>query len=494
MIGAILSLLIPNLAITAGEPPRVRYVVKLGKTAWEPIALPELEPVIEAKTLARLTKGGTMRIEKSGWADLATGDYALTIEGRFIEDAESFSIYLGFGKGTRDDLPSLHVAETVGLQKANRAEMEKRIQDGTTRAAERMAELLDPRLEAVRLKVPQPLVEGELTTTWGPVDIPSPVSPGKMMKQLLDVTEPDHERFAALASVAPQAFDQPAARDAIIRAVLLDPSSDLRGRAASALAPVARTHVPTQRLILHAMRNELDDNVLGELTALSQTFPGLSRKEALETWLELVSAESTPPSSASKIAQLLAEEENIPNIDLAVARCLEQDALMYGKKSACAQWLLKKVPAERRFSVVGRYLANVRVWEQGEINTLGDVFDALKGGKDGLSPEVAAAMFAVAERPSAGRARRDAVQALSDHPAPSAALVERLVPLLFEPSLTSTALRTIEEWVSAKPELREMSLGAIKRVREKSTFLPKPSHGDPHQDMEEAIRRLERKK
>lgn len=489
-------LVAPCAAWAAGEPPRVRYVVKLTTQSWEPIALAELEPVVESKVLGPLSEKGVMRLEKSGWADLASGDYAITIEGRFIEDAGDFSIYVGFAKGQRDDLPSLHVAESVPLDKVPRAEMEQRIQAGATRAATRMAALLGPRLEAVRLRVPPPITEERVTTTWGEVDIPAPKSPTKLMKDLLDVTEPDHVRHEALKSLASHAFDQAPARDAIVRAMLLDPQPDLRGRAAEALAPVARTHVPTQRLVLLAMRREVDDRVLGELVALSKTFPGLSRKEALETWLEVVSNEATPPSSASAIAQLIAAEESVPNLDLAVARCLDQQALMYGKKAACAQWLLKEIPPERRFSVTARYLSAVQVWEQGEINVFQDVISAVTENRHAstkLRPEVAEAMFALLERKNAGRARLEAVIQLARHPAPSPAVVERLLGAVVERDLVSMILRTLDEWVDDAPQLTDMVLGALKRVREKAQYLVKPSHGNPYEDLDKAIAQLEKK-
>lgn len=500
-LGVALAIVVASLAVNpvlaAGEPPRVRYVVKLTTQAWEPIALAELEPVVESKVLGPLSERGVMRLEKSGWADLASGDYAITIEGRFIEDAGDFSVYVGFGKGTKDDLPSLHVAESVALDKLTRAQMEERIQACATKAATRMAQLLAPRLEAVRLRIPPPITDERVTTTWGEVDIPSPKSPTKLMKDLLDVTEPDHVRYEALKSLASHAFDQPPARDAIVRAMLLDPLPDLRARAASSLAPVARTHVPTQRLVLLAMRREMDDRPLRELVELSKTFPGLSRKEALETWLEVVSSEATPPSATSAIAQLIAAEERVPNLDVAVARCLQQEALMYGKRSACAQWLLRDVPLERRYSVTARYLAGVQVWETGENNVFEDVINAVTENKNAstkLRPELVEAMFSLLERKSAGRARREAVVQLARHPAPDAAAVERLLAAIGERELVSMIVRTLDEWVDDVPALKDMVIGALRRVQQNAQYLVKPSYGNPYEDIAKAIERLERKK
>jgi hypothetical protein len=57
-----------------------------------------------------------------------------------------------------------------------------------------------------------------------------------------------------------------------------------------ALTPVARNHLPTQRVLLSAMRLEVADEVVVALAKVSQSFVGLSRLETLATWLELVAA------------------------------------------------------------------------------------------------------------------------------------------------------------------------------------------------------------
>ena len=52
--------------------------------------------------------------------------------------------------------------------------------------------------------------------------------------------------------------------------------------------------------------------------------------------------------AAEKVAGLLKKEKNVPNLEFAVAACLQQEAVVYGKRGACAQGLLQKIPAARR--------------------------------------------------------------------------------------------------------------------------------------------------
>lgn len=486
------ALVFAVIVAAPGDPPLVKYAAKVVTKSWEPIALKEVERMVESKALAVLTKPGTMRLEKSGYADLASGDYALTIDGRFIEEAESFSVYLGFGKGRKDDLPSFNVADTVALAKLDRAKMQQRIEAMAARAGERLVEVLAPRLEAARLAIPPPAIESpELPVEWGAVEIPRVSSPSKAIRTLLDPRSPDHERHRALTELQGQVFDQQPPRNAVERCVVSDPTPELRARCADVLEAVSRAHVPTQRVLLAAMRREVDERVLGTLTKISTAFVGLSRKEALATWLELVVSEATPGSSASNVAQLLAEEDDVPNLDIAVAACLRQQALAYGKKSACAQWLLRKVPEPRRLAVVAPYLRSVRVWDTGENNVYGDVVQEVPGrGSKPIDPALAAIFLEIAERPSAGRARRDALYQLTRHPAPTPEVMQRLLRLVPEPHLATSALRAIHELAERTPALAPMTAGALERLRETVRYLPEPHTENPYRAIDETITRL----
>src|SRR5687767_6738912 len=213
------------LVAAPGDAPLLKYTTKVMTKSWEPIEIPEVERFLEAEVLQILTAPGTVRLEKSGFADLQTGDYSLLINGRFIEEAERFSVYLTFGKGKRTDLPSFHAAHTSdALGKKPRSEMQRLISAAASSAAKRMIEVLAPQLEAARLKADPPVLEDpELPTDWGTIDIPRVQSKDKAIQTLLDVRNPDHERHKALTEVQGHVFDQEAARHAVELCMLRDP-------------------------------------------------------------------------------------------------------------------------------------------------------------------------------------------------------------------------------------------------------------------------------
>jgi hypothetical protein len=485
------------IASAPGDAPMVRYVTKVVTKSWQPLELKDVERMIEASALEQLTRGGAMRLEASSYADLKTGDYTLTIDGRFIEEAEKFSVYLTFGSAKRDDLPSFHVSDTDSIGKLPREQMQKRIEALAKRAGTQLMEALGPLLESARLHVVAPPIDQPtLPWEWGPIEVPDVRSPSKAIRELLEVKNPDHVRYAGLEAIKGQAFDQPAARDAIVLCTLRDPLPRLRASCAEALAPVARAHVPTQRVLLLAMRNEIDEQVLQALTSLAKDFVGLSRKESVETWLEIVASEATPGSAVDHVARLLAEEGDVPNLDLTIAKCLQEESLAQGKKHACAGTLLRNVPPQRRLRIVWKYLEQISVFEQGEQNNFDELKDNLFRTKIPYDAAFAELLLKTAERRSAGFIRGDLLYHYAEYAPPSPNAIERIVQLAREPRLTRMAARAIDELVhkSKDDAIRVMALGALKRLAGDASFIRGKFGGDPRRELMEEIERLDRAK
>lgn len=486
-----LGLLLASLLVTAGEPPAVRHLAKTETRSWEPIKVEEVNRVVEAAVLGTLTPGGHLRLEKAdGFAALVQRDYSLLIEGRFVEEAESYSIYLTFGPGQKKDLPSFHVFDTVGIGKRERGKMLELIEATAQRAGRRLAAVLNPQLERVRLRLVRPnLDDTELPFQWEALALPEVGSPESWLRTLLDVRSPDHERFGALEKIKSQIFDQASARNAALRCALRDPKPELRAACVRALEPAARVHVPTQRLLLQAMREEADDAVMRSLLEVSKLFVGLSKKETIDTWLELVASDATPASTASGIAQALANEGDVPNLDVAVARCLRLEALAYGKKYACIQWLLPKIPEARRYGVVYGYLENAG-FEYGDgqlaFDSLLDL--AIARGSDPLAPEYAELLLGLLERPGPVWMRRRVLFALERHPAPSPALLERVLAQVHKPGLANTALEITGRLARRAPDLAGMTVGALERLQETATWMPQKYGGDPHETLSKTLK------
>lgn len=485
-------------AMLSAGPPMVHYTTKAVTQSWEPISIKQVEKNIEGAALKKLTASGGMRLKKTGFSDLRKGEYSLIINGRFIEEAERFSVYLSFGSGTREDLPSFRASDTSGpLGRKSRSKMQKMIIQTAERAAARLAKVLGPQLDSVRLRVERPKLERpEMPFEWGTIDVPEVRGKNKAIRTLLNVRNPDHERHKALAKIKGFVFDQQAARNAVEHCLLRDPSPDIRSNCASALEAKARNHVPTQRVILHAMRTEVDERVITRLAKISATFVGLSRMETIATWLHIVADEASSARAVGEIAKLLGKEGDVPNLDFAVAACLHQDVLVYGRRGPCADHLLQNLPPERLKAVVWRFLENGS--DYGAERSLFE--DVVKRAvskrynrKNKPDPAYGELLLKVAERRSAGKGtRRIALYEGRKLFPKNLATIERLLKLAWEQPMLQPSVSTAIDLTRKDPKLQTATLGALKKIREKGQFYPRPHRSNPYEILDKAIARLER--
>ncbi len=469
--------------------PDVRYAVHIESRSWQPLDDKEVTALLENTALPILTRSGLMKLTKSGFADLKKGDYSLLVEGRFIEEAEQFSVYVTFGPGTQNEVPSFYASETDDIGRRPAAAMQKVITTLATKTAQRLIELLEPRLS----NAAPGIASGVLPQGFGPVVIPTVAAPTDAIKKLLDVRNEDNVRLTAWTQLKEHTYDQPAVERAMQICMLRDPSPEVRVRCVEALAASSRTRAPVQRLVLAAMRQELEPEVLKALTDLSQNFAGLSRKEAIATSLNLVASEATPGESASAIAGLLAREGDVPNLDLAVSQCLQQQALAYGKKTACADELLRIIPPARRTAVVWKYLEKVAVHEQGEANTYDTVFKSVAGYDSKPLPEALAALFLkVALRPQSGNAKPDALVAAARYPHPPPLVVQQLMSMTTDGHYGWMAVRAVSEMARNSPEQKPLIIKTAQHLIETEPFFHRAHTPDPKEDLEKLIKDLSR--
>lgn len=488
------AVLVTLALLAPAELPEVRYTTTVVTRSWEPIALAEVERMVEQAVEEPLTAPGKMRFVRSEVSALGEGDYVVRVAGRFVEEAERFTVYLSFGPGKQDDLPSLVAAQTSdALGRKSRAEMERRIRETARRAAARLAEALSPWLDRARIDVAGPEAQPVLPMQWGEIEIPEVTDRRKAIRTLMDPRAPDHARGNALREVKGHAFDQQPARNAIEHCVLRDPSPELRARCVQALAPVARAHVPTQRILLHAMRTDVEERVLDALAKVSQGFVGLSRLETVATWLHMVATDATPARAAEKVARLLSKEKDVPNLEVAVAKCLQQESVVYGKRYACAKSLLPRIPAERRPRVVWRYLQEASVFGSGERLTYEAVLAAtMEDRKHPPSPAMSALMLDLAERPATGRLRYKATYLAGRYAPATERTIERLLALSHEPRLSRTAIQAAVAVVRREPSLAPATIAAFDALERKATWYPQPARSNPYEELEKAKKRLVR--
>lgn len=484
MIGLLLVLL------TTAPTPTLNYVVKSESRTWQPIEADTIDKVLDTATVPPLSELALFRIQKSGFADLKKGDYTLLIEGRFIEESEQFSVYLTFGPGLVAELPSLVVSVTAEIGKRSAAEMQKLVE---ALAKEASTKLVTALRQSARVPGSEGLPDLDVSTfSWGAVRVEKPKENSGPISELVDVRNPDHMRANAAAALAGHAVDQPAAARALEWCVLRDPTPKIRAQCADALAPVARNRVPTQRVLLKAMRQEVDDNALASIVLLGKGFVGLSRKEALATWLDLIAEDRTPAQGASKAADLLHDEGNVPGMEVAVAKCLLQDALAYGKKSACAG-LFRSIPEARRLAVAAPYLKVVSAHSQGESMVADEVIEYLTKPK-GKNPAVADLLLEVIARPGAGRARQKATDEIAKVAEPSAELVSKLSPFLLDPFIGNQVVYAMSEIARGKPDLNDSIIATLTSARDKMTGIPQRHRGNPKDRVNEVLKNLSRRR
>jgi hypothetical protein len=188
---------------------------------------------------------------------------------------------------------------------------------------------------------------------------------------------------------------------------------------------------------------------------------------------------------------LLEEEGDVPNLDFAVAACLQQEAIVYGKKSACAN-LVDDIPAPRRAAVVWKYLDSLNAYSQGDMNTFERILaNTLERRSDPADPDLAELMLRIGERKTSGRAREKAIYTAGYFAPATPGNVQRLIRLTWEQATALSAFRAIEEMTDRAPDLTEMALGALVRVKEKVRYYPQPSRTNPYEELDETIERLQ---
>jgi hypothetical protein len=472
--------------------PNVRYVTKIEVRSWQPIEKEDQERLVETQTLNELGKKGLLRLEKSKFSELAEADFSLVIEGRFIEDAGKFSVYLTFQPQKRSDAPSLYVLDTDEVENKSVSEMQKIIQALTARAARRLAATLEPYIGgSADLAMIEP---DTLPLRWGELDVPHLKNPQGAVAILSDVRNEDHERFKALADLRGHIFDQAPARMAAELCVLYDPLPRLRSDCVDALAPVARTRVETQRLLLFAMRNDAEAEVVRAIATVSKGFVGLSRKEALATWMEVLADDTSPAEAASPIADLLREENGVPNLELAVTKCILGKSLAYGKRQACASSLLRKLPKDRQNAVALRFLQQSKAESRADTNVFDDVIEVTRpeNYKARLDPALAKAMTDAMLLPRYEWGTHKLLYALRQHPPPDAALVDKLLIVAKRRKFASSTFQTIDEIIGDNPALRPIALERLKRFEQTITYMSETNRGEPKEDLHKLIARLEK--
>jgi hypothetical protein len=259
---------------------------------------------------------------------------------------------------------------------------------------------------------------------------------------------------------------------------------------------VARVNVQTQRVLLHAMRSEYDDQVLGALARVSQAFTGLSRAEALDTWLFLIASPGTPAQAVNDIADVLSKEGNVPNLDVAIASCLRQGNLLFSKKYDCADDLLRILPPDRRVAVAYDYLAHADAVDLQDHMTMKEVMEWLT--RDNQKPEgrECDVLVALATRSQQMTVQSSAAYALGHCADPVPAHADKIAAVMKERG-SWPLVRALTDMADKSPQMKEhvtkVITAQIEKLKKRGCTSA-PSEPSTRKELEEALERLNRRR
>ncbi len=313
------ALLLAALALVfvarAAEAAPTTVAVKLRSTAgsWQPIAPADLGRAVEGAVLEELSRPGQLQLARA--AGPLEADLELRIEGRLLDEAQTYTVALTIGPSRAEDLPSLSATETVALDDATRAQLLSRVEGAARSAAKGLWAVLAPQLRRRSGQAgegPPPGLDASaaLPWQWGAVRVPRP-----SLASAADLDSKDHgKRRAALRELTSLALSEASPRNALERCALEHPDTDTRRGCLEALRPLSRRTPPTQRVVIEVFRRDPDSRLRDEAVEQMSYFTGAGRAQAIQAWMEA--------AALGKSCGPLEKLGDLPNLDLVIVKCL----------------------------------------------------------------------------------------------------------------------------------------------------------------------------
>lgn len=312
------------LALSAAEAraapiPTASYRVEASAGSWQPLAPADIAKTIEQAALEVLSRPGLMQVKKHDPKKEPTSgaEYTLEIKGRLLDEAETHTVYLSFGSGTKSDLPSFQASDTVSLATRSKGEMLGRVEKSARKAAGQLLEALRPALEQAQRGRDNGSTEilgerGALPYQWGDVEIPT----AKLSAGSADLdSKKAEERQASLRLLTSLVLqDDAPARHLLESCALKHPLEEMRVGCLKALAPASRRIAPTQRVVIEALRKDKSSDVQKEASEQMLYFSGVARDEAIQAWLEA--------TAKGNVLGPINQLGDLPNLDVAIHRCM----------------------------------------------------------------------------------------------------------------------------------------------------------------------------
>lgn len=466
----VLILILVPLPAAAG-PFKVGVEVRSTAGSWQPIAPADLSRAIENAALEELSRPGQLQLSRGQKGDLS--DLLLLVEGRLLDEAQTYTVALTIGPGARADAPSLTAAETVVLEKLSRAQILEKVEAAARAAAKGLWGVLGPQL--ARLKDagqggPPPNLDADKTLPWqwGAVRIPK-----ASLASAADLDSKDHQkRQAALRELTSLALSEASPRHALERCALDHKDQETRRGCLEALRPLSRKPGPTQRVVIEVYRKDPDSRIREEAIEQMLYFTGAGKSEAIQAFLEA--------ASLGKGYGPLAELGDLPNLDLVIVKCLlarkkGEARPTEGQHFGCIE-LLEPLTHARRRAILWpflketdkngpRYLEGAGEREGSTGTPWARAVDALLEDATSWDPELEDVLWGRYQRTLSSHS----LQVLCDYAIPSQRLLERMLEVV-QTAGAACALRAVEKMGKAEPKLGALAKDRLAEMQAMGNF------------------------
>lgn len=468
-------------------PLKVAVEVHSTAGSWQPIAPADLARTIESAALEELSRPGQLQLGRGTRREDA--ELLLRIEGRLLDEAQTYTVALTVAPGLAQELPSLNAAETVVLEKASRAQILGKVEDAARAAAKSLWGVLGPQLkrrEGSPGAGPPPSLDGSMTLPWqwGAVRVPKP-----SLASAADLDSNNYEkRAAALRELTSLALSEASPRNALERCALEHKDHDTRRGCLEALRPLSRAIAPTQRVVIEVFRRDSDSRIRDEAVEQMSYFTGPARAEAIQAFLEA--------ASLGKGYGPLADLGDLPNLDLVIVKCLlarrkGEVRPSEGQHFACIE-LLEPLPYARRRAVLWPFVSetdkNAPRYLEGAGEREGNIgtpwaraVDALLDEAPSWDPELEQVLWGRYQRTLSSHA----LDVLCSYAVPSPRLLERMLEVV-QTAGSACALRAVQSMALKDPKLAPVAKEKLAEMVAMGNF----QKGVRAEDLEQVIKKL----
>jgi hypothetical protein len=382
--------------------------------SWMPIAELDLAAVLRDHVVSQLSSTGVLRLSKlqrhpmSGRMLTDKAEMLLDLQGDVIGEAGTFTVSITLRPIGARTLPSFAAAATATIARVPKHVMYTRIVAAVKEATVRLERGLRSGVGLLQ----EASSSGSLSVAasglfrWPKLSAPPKRAIGADARSFSRAREDRSRRIEAGMRLASLAYDSADVRHLIEHVLLSDTDPVIRLYALRFLEPASRRHRFTQHVVLNIARNDGDPKVRGQAFELSPAFLSSSPAQTLQTWVELLAARPAEFAGHAKLVKLLVARPDLPNLDLALSRCLAQRSVMAARdrqrKQACLS-IARELPAARRTRLMMSYVDRPSASFGHRRDSYGPYGSAVRQALEGGCSSVHAAQRALIQRAEQGK-------------------------------------------------------------------------------------------